>query len=105
VGVKHGSGSSLLARHLVLVGLVGSARRHFQQVVPLGRQLTQTGHTEGQDSVGDLVEGGGSRTVSSMILSSGPRGPAEIVLLGFVEDTIHTIHTGGQDSRLGVDDV
>jgi hypothetical protein len=105
MGVKHGGGISLLARHSVLVGSVSSARRHFQQVVPLGRQLTQTGHTEGQDSVGDLVKRGGGWTVSSTILSSGPGGLAEVVLLRFVEDTIHTIRTGGRDSCLGVDDV
>jgi hypothetical protein len=41
--------------------------------------------------------------VSSPVLSSGLGGPADIVLLSFVEDTIDTIHTGGRDSCLGVD--
>jgi hypothetical protein len=100
VGVKPVGGSGLLAWHSVLAGSVGSVRRHFQHVVPLGRQLTQAGHTEGQDCVDDLVERVGIRTVSSPVLLSGPGCPAEIVLLGFVKDTIDTIHTGGRNSSL-----
>jgi hypothetical protein len=30
--------------------------------------------------------------VSGSVLSSSPRGPAEVVLLGFIEDTVDTIH-------------
>jgi hypothetical protein len=39
VGVKHSGRHSLLAWHLVLVGSVGSAWRHFQHIVPLGSAL------------------------------------------------------------------
>jgi hypothetical protein len=60
---------------------------------------------EGQDCINDLVKRRGSRTVSGPVLLSGPGGPAEMVLLGFIEDTIDTIHTDGRDSCLGVDDV
>jgi hypothetical protein len=69
------------------------------------RQLTKAGHTEGQDCVDDLFKRGGSGTVSSSVLSSSPGGPVEVVLLCFVEDTIDTIHAGGGNSCLGVDDV
>jgi hypothetical protein len=54
VGVKHGRRRSLLVRHSVLVGSIGSAWGHFQHIVPLGRQLTKAGHMEGQDRVDDL---------------------------------------------------
>jgi hypothetical protein len=56
VGVKHGRRSSLLARHSVLVGSIGLSWGHFQHIAPLGSQLTKAGHTEGQDSVDDLVQ-------------------------------------------------
>jgi hypothetical protein len=105
VGVEHGGRGGLLAWHSILVGTIGSAWGHFQHVVPLGRQLTKAGHTEGQDRINDLVKRRDSRTVSGPVLSSGPGGPAKIVLLCFVEDTIDTIHPGGRDSRLGVDNV
>jgi hypothetical protein len=105
VGVNYGGRCSLLARHLVLVGSIGSAWGHFQHVVPMGRQLTKAGHTEGQDHVDDLVKRRGSWTVTGSVLSSSLGGPAEVALLGFIEDTIDTIHVGSRNSCLGVDDV
>jgi hypothetical protein len=105
VGVEHCGRSGLLAWHLISVGSISWAWGHFQHVVPLGRQLTKAGHTEGQDCINDLVKRRGSGMVSGPFLSSGPGCPTEIVLLGLVEDTIDTIHTGGRDSCLGVDDV
>jgi hypothetical protein len=107
VGVKHGGRHRLLARHPVLVGSIGSALGHFKHVVlvPLGRQLTKAGHTEGQDCVNDLVERRGSRMVSGLVLSSSPDSPSEVVLLGFIEDTIDMIHASSGNSCLGVDDL
>jgi hypothetical protein len=105
VGVEHCGRSGLLAWHSVWVCSIGSAWRHFQHVVPLRRKFAQTGHKEEQDCIDDLVKLGGSRTVSGPILSSGPGGPAKVVLLGFVEDAIEPIHPCGRDGGLGEDDM
>jgi hypothetical protein len=77
----------------------------LKHVIPLGRQFAKVGHTEEQDSVDDLVKRGGGRTVSGSVLSSSPGGPVEVVLLGFVEDTVDTIHADSGNSCFGVDDV
>jgi hypothetical protein len=104
VGVKNGGRCSLLARHSVLVGSIGSAWGHFKHVVPLRRQLTKAGHMEGQDR-GGLA--GGSSTDSPLVLQPvllqtlqtqqpSCKGPAKQLLMAPTNSTMAQPHSSSK---------
>jgi hypothetical protein len=71
----------------------------------LSRKLTEAGHTEGEDGINYLVKHGCSRVMGRSVLSSSLGCPTEVVLLGFIEDTIDALHASSGYGSLGVDDV